>query len=415
MRRALPPARLTWIALLVLGGLAVETLNGLGLASLIALPIVAALTDLGFQSVRFPHLRVPDAALATGAFVALILPPTAPAVAAGAVAFAAIGIKHAVRLRGRPIVNPAAAGIVLGAVAFGFAPAWWASVSTFGEYALFALAALLIVRTPGSWRLPVVFFLVFAPFSVAVRVAIGATLAPTVLLLSVLDPATLFFGLFMVPEPRTAPRNPALYPLYAAFVAFAAVLFPLFAPGLGPLLALLAVGLGTGVVGAVGRYRASSSSERRKRARAVARDSGPAPWSPGRRVGAGFIVLILVGVVAATAAPHAPMPSVALGLPPHSSGGGGSGGGGSNGSGGGGSGVTTASCTTDNKSIPSSTLGTLHKELGPSVILSYDASTALTVFYDPVNQVTVTETDLYEDYGFAEFNGDDYAVSGCSP
>jgi hypothetical protein len=57
----------------------------------------------------------------------------------------------------------------------------------------------------------------------------------------------------------------------------------------------------------------------------------------------------------------------------------------------------------------------LHKALGPSVLLSYDANTGLTVFYDPVNQVTVTETDLYEDFGYAEFNGDDYAVSGCSP
>jgi len=31
-----------------------------------------------------------------------------------------------------------------------------------------------------------------------------------------------------------------------------------------------------------------------------------------------------------------------------------------------------------------------------------------------VNHVTVTESDLYEDYGFAEFNGDDSAVNGCS-
>ncbi|HYA70113.1 MAG TPA: hypothetical protein VEH28_01920, partial [Thermoplasmata archaeon] len=60
------------------------------------------------------------------------------------------------------------------------------------------------------------------------------------------------------------------------------------------------------------------------------------------------------------------------------------------------------------------TLAELHKLLGPSVILSYDASTGVVVFYDPVNQVTVTESDLYEDYGFAEFNGDDYAVSGCA-
>ncbi|MFI5414514.1 MAG: hypothetical protein ACHQ16_02460, partial [Candidatus Lutacidiplasmatales archaeon] len=75
----------------------------------------------------------------------------------------------------------------------------------------------------------------------------------------------------------------------------------------------------------------------------------------------------------------------------------------------------TASCTSDSTSVPSATLAALHKALGPAVILSYSASTGTTIFYDPVNQVTVTETDLYEDYGFAEFNGDDFAVNGCSP
>ena len=74
----------------------------------------------------------------------------------------------------------------------------------------------------------------------------------------------------------------------------------------------------------------------------------------------------------------------------------------------------TGGCTHDNASIPASSLANLHQMLGPSVILSYHPSQGLVVFYDPANQVTVTETDLYEDYGFAEFNGDDYAVAGCS-
>ena len=47
--------------------------------------------------------------------------------------------------------------------------------------------------------------------------------------------------------------------------------------------------------------------------------------------------------------------------------------------------------------------------------MAVTTSTGQTVFYDPVNQVTITETNLYEDYGYAEFNGDDFAVNGCSP
>ena len=79
-----------------------------------------------------------------------------------------------------------------------------------------------------------------------------------------------------------------------------------------------------------------------------------------------------------------------------------------------GGGGSLSGCQSDNPSIPASTLASLHKALGPSVILSYDGSTGVVVFYDPVNQVTVTESGLYEDFGYAEFNGDDYVVSGCA-
>ena len=48
------------------------------------------------------------------------------------------------------------------------------------------------------------------------------------------------------------------------------------------------------------------------------------------------------------------------------------------------------------------------------MLLAADPSTGTVVFYDPVNKATVTETDMYEDFGYAEFNGDDYVAMGCS-
>lgn len=77
--------------------------------------------------------------------------------------------------------------------------------------------------------------------------------------------------------------------------------------------------------------------------------------------------------------------------------------------------MSTSLCQKDNSSISSATLASLHRALGPSDVLSYNARTGVVVFYDPINAVTVTETDLYEDYGYAEFNGDDYTASGCVP
>jgi NQR2, RnfD, RnfE family len=412
-RRWLPPARLTWILLLVLGGYAVYHFGGLGLGSLIVLPTVAATVDLAFQSLRFPRVRVPDAALATGLFVALLLPPSVPLLAGGAVAFAAIGVKHALRRRGRPIVNPAATGVVLGVFLLGLAPAWWAGVDLVSEVAIVSFGILLIVRSPTTWRLPASFFLVYAPFSIFARVLLGAALAPKVLLLGVLDPATLFFGLYLVAEPRSAPRDPSLHPLYAALVAFGAALLPIVMPSAGILVALVIVGLGSGAIALASALRDSDPGERRTRRPASSRRTPR--WTVGQRAATGFVVLFVIAFALVAGPASNPTPTTNLGFPP-SHGGSGSGGGSSGGGGGGsGGGVTTASCTQDNPSIPSSTLSALHKALGPSVILSYDAGTGVTVFYDPVNQVTVTETDLYEDYGFAEFNGDDFTVSGCSP
>ncbi|HEV2519157.1 MAG TPA: hypothetical protein VGX00_00850 [Thermoplasmata archaeon] len=419
---ALPPARLTWLCLAVLGTLSVVYFGGLGIVSILLLPWIALIADLAFQSVRFEEVRFPDAAIATGLFVALLIPPTVSYVAAGTVTFAAIGVKHVLRFKGRPILNPAASGVVIGTFLFGMAPAWWAGVGPLGSEVLVALGAAMVARNPSGWRLPAMFFGFYAPLSVAMKVIVGAALAPKVLVLGVLDPATLFFGLFMVVEPRTAPANPLLHPLYAALVATAAAFLPLVMPGPGVLVALLIVNLGAVLMRAVGQTsRASSESVGSGRARSppvgprghrrregrLGRTPG-ASWSAGRRAVAGVAVLVLVGIVAATTYVPTSTPSVSTGVPPHAAGGGG-------GPAGSGGSHNAVSCAKDSPSVDPSTLQALHHALGPSVILSYDANSGTTVFYDPVNSVTVTETDLYEDYGSAEFNGDDFAVSGCSP
>jgi Na+-translocating ferredoxin:NAD+ oxidoreductase RnfD subunit len=418
LARLFPPARTTWLALIVLGGYGVWYLQGLGLASLLALPVVGALADLGFQRLRFDEVRVPDGAIATGLFLALLLPPAVPLLAAGAVAIGAVGLKHVLRRRGRPILNPAASGVVLGAFLFGTAPAWWVSLGTIGEGLMLGLGALLVARNLVGWRLPATFFAVYAPFSIFMRFVLGAALAPKLLILGVLDPATLFFGLFMIVEPRTAPRDPRAQPVYAALVAFGAAFLPTILPSTGILLALLIANLGTAVVPAVANALPSRRPEaqgtraaRRNRARgsrsAANRPSAlePMRWSIPKRVGSGIMLAILVGIIASATAGPTQTPSVQVSIPGHTTPGGGSS-----------SPPTgpTATCASDNPSISSQILQSLHKALGPSVILSYDSSSGTTVFFDPVNQVTITETDLYEDYGYAEFNGDDFAVQGCS-
>ena len=406
----LPPARLTWLALAVLGGYEAYYLGGLGIPSLVGLPIVAVVTDLIFQRVRFPHLRVPDAAIVTGRFLALLLAPTAPLLLTGSVTFAAVGLRHALRYKGRPWFNPAAAGVVLGTLFLGLAPAWWVGIGPDGEIAMVVLGALLIARTPTSWRLPAVFLLTYSLLSVVQHVFVGASTDPQILLLQAIDPATVFFALFMVPEPRSSPGAVHQQVLFAGIVGIAAAFLPLVLPTLGVLVSLLggnllAVTLRRTPRTAPEATPAARSTKRTGRARRAAvraekeRPRPSARWPIAYRIAATVLVFIVLGgVVSANQSPHAAAPVFKVTAP----------------TGGGSSGVSTA-CATDNSTISSSTLGSLHKLLGPSVILHYNTQTGIVVFYDPVNHVTVTESDLYEDYGFAEFNGDDYAVSGCAP
>ena len=393
--RRLPPARLLWLLLLALGLYGANYLGGHGFASLLVAPLVGGIADLGFQSVRFARPRFPDAALATGLFLALIFPPTSGLVLVAAVTFAAVAFRHALRYRGHPWFNPAVTGVVLGTLFLGLAPAWWVGIGAYGELLIVAFGLVLIARSPHQWRLPTAFLLAYGLLAVVQHVVSGASLDPHVLLLQAIDPATLFFALFMVAEPRTAPVATHEQVLYAGVVGVSAALLPLFLPSLGILVALL----GGNILAIVLRSRTAAGSPSSVRsARRSRRSSAPLRWPVRYRVGAAVLTVIVVAaIVAANPVAHTAVPLVQT---PSSPGGGGGG--------------SLANCQHDNPTIPAATLSELHKLLGPSVILSYDSSTGVVVFYDPVNQVTVTESDLYEDYGFAEFNGDDYAVSGCS-
>jgi Na+-translocating ferredoxin:NAD+ oxidoreductase RnfD subunit len=408
-RRRFPPVRLAWISLAVLGGYESYYLLGLGAESLVALPLVAAMVDLGFQSVRYRQMRIPDAALVTGLLLALLFPPSAPILLTGTATFAAISVRHILRSRGRPWLNPAASGVLIGTLLFALAPGWWVGIGPYGEVMMVALGALLVLRAPTGWRLPTMFLLTYGVLAAVQHLVVGATTDPRILLLEVVDPATLFFALFMMVEPRTAPGAGHQQVLYAGSVGVAAAFLPVFLPTIGILVSLL-----VGNLVAVGLRRWNRPAESAALAspppKGSTRRARPTParrvnpslvrWPLRHRVVAGLVVLVvLVGVVSAAPPLSTSAPIVTV-TPP---------------GGGGGGGGTPTACRSDNPSIPATDLAALHKALGPSVIVSYSPSTGVVVFYDPVNHVTVTESDLYEDFGFAEFNGDDYAVSGCAP
>ena len=404
------PARLLWIVLAFLGLYGVLFgLDGMGALGLLVLPSVAAEVDLGFQTLRFRSVRFPDAALATGMLVALVLPPTVPLLQAGAVTVAAIALRHTLRVGPRPVFNPAASAVLLGALLFGMAPAWWGAISL---SLVLAIGILVTLRTAGSWRLPAGFLAAYVGFSLPRNAFLGGAITPQLLLLGALDPAILFFTFFMVAEPRSSPIVSMDRLFFAVAVGMASALLPAVTPTLAPLVALLLGNVLALVLRRVSEAEVPAAKATRRRAtrRAAPRRRPrkvPTPgvvadrsWSVGYRIAAGLAIFAVLGAVAVAVNPPSATPFTAFqpGAPAPA-------------------GTVSASgnCSADNPSLSPSLVNVLHQRLGPSVILSANSNTGTVVFYDPVNHVTVTETDLYEDFGFAEFNGDDYAVAGCAP
>ena len=226
-KRYLPPVRLVWIFLL---GIAWS--QGAFLAVGQATPILAILflgilTDLGFQWIRFPKLRVPDAALATSLFVALIIWPATFDLALASIAVVSVGLRHVVRISGHPALNPAAAGIVLATILFAMPTSWHVGLAPEVSVAIALMGALLVARAPHTYRLPLGYFAAYLPLTVLLTFALGgAKHWLSVLELGALGPASIFFGVFMVTEPRTAPSaRPAMW-VFAILVGAVSAGFP---------------------------------------------------------------------------------------------------------------------------------------------------------------------------------------------
>lgn len=249
-KRHFPPVRLVWIFLLVL------VWNGHGFFSravaipLLALPLASAAVDVGLQLSRFPRPRVPDAALANGLFLAVILWPTTVSMELVAVAAGTVALRHLLRRAGHPLFNPAAVGVTLAATIFALPQPWHVGSSLADTALVTVLGLVLWSRAWHTWRLRAVYFLASTLAAAAIALDLGGHAAvPIAVQAALLGPAPAFFGWFMVTEPRTAPSSRRAMIGFGAIVGVASAalpvglaLVPLVAPlgVLAPYLALFA-------------------------------------------------------------------------------------------------------------------------------------------------------------------------------
>jgi NQR2, RnfD, RnfE family len=315
-KRYFPPVRLVWIFLLLL------VWEGKGFVTeavawpLLALPLLTAATDVGFQLARYPKLRIPDAGIANGFFLSIILWPTEITLALAAVAVVTVGVRHIVRIGGHPILNPAAVGVTVAATLFALPQPWHLGITTDDTILVLLLGAILWSRAWRTWRLWGIYFVANALTTVLIAEWLGGAAAlPYILEVGLFSAAPVFYAMFMVTEPRTAPSSPRAMIVFGAMVGAAAALLPtLFAEyitisALGILAPYLALFAGNGfTVGAAafrGRRRRVAAGAPRARAAVPARPRPTVAGVGATRLGS----MLVVGGVVARPSPSGAGPS----------------------------------------------------------------------------------------------------------
>ncbi|MCI4355475.1 MAG: RnfABCDGE type electron transport complex subunit D, partial [Thermoplasmata archaeon] len=207
-KRYLPPVRLVWIFLGIITWYGGGFTSFTSAAPILLLPAIGIVTDLGFQYVRFPKFRIPDTAIATSLFLALIIWPAEPSLALASVAVAGVGMRHFFRVGGHPLFNPAALGLSFAVLLFALPNSWHVGVSVQEEILVAILGTILIVKAPHTWRFPVFFFASYIPLVLLFAVAFGGSSQLAMIFTTeALGSQAVFFAFFMVSEPRTAPSS----------------------------------------------------------------------------------------------------------------------------------------------------------------------------------------------------------------
>ncbi|MCS7461502.1 RnfABCDGE type electron transport complex subunit D [Paenibacillus doosanensis] len=193
------------IAYLVIASLGSHSAAGI-MNGLIAV-VVSLLIDYLCSRAEKRKRIVLDGAVITGLIVSLVLSSTASWLILSATAAMAVISKHLIVYKKKPVLNPAALGLLLSIPLFHAGQSWWGA---FGDLPvwniLFLLAGGYIIsnrvqKYPQVFAFFAVFFLLLLVMGVLHIGEASDALRPPFI------NATLFFGFFMLTDPPTSPAK----------------------------------------------------------------------------------------------------------------------------------------------------------------------------------------------------------------
>lgn len=181
----------------------------------------AVLVDVGFALTQQRKRIFPDGAVLTGLIIALVLGASVPWYLVGLTSVLAILSKHLLKIKRKPIFNPAAFGLAVAILLFRTEQSWWGSLSLVSGWWIVLLIIAGVLITDRVNKFPQVFAFLGVYL---VAMLIGGLLHAAAAADGLRDPfinSALFFAFFMLTDP---PTSPAKYPDQVTFGVIAALI-----------------------------------------------------------------------------------------------------------------------------------------------------------------------------------------------
>jgi len=237
------------VTMLLLGLMLVAALHPsdrAGVVNVIAAVVTASAIDVAHALIRRNRRVFPDGGIVTGLIVGLVLSGTASWSVAALTAAIAVLSKHLIKVRRKPIFNPAAFALLFTLLVFHTGQSWWGDLADVPVILLPLLVLAGYIITSKVNKFPQVLTFLgtyFLLLTLAAAFHLGnAAFTPGDAMRVPIVNAALFFGFFMLSDPPTTPGNYGDQVMFAVLVAVVSVVVYLVFGGLSYLLIGLLVG-----------------------------------------------------------------------------------------------------------------------------------------------------------------------------
>jgi Na+-translocating ferredoxin:NAD+ oxidoreductase RnfD subunit len=191
----------------------------------LAAVLAAVIVDAPIMRARGRWWTVPDGAVLTGLFVAMVLSPFEPWYVAATTAAVAVASKYVFRGRTANVFNPAALGLVVTFYAIGTGQDWWGALADAGVVGVIVLTATGVFIADRVNKMPLLLTFLGSYFILFTTLAF---IGDPRLVAEIFRPpdinAALFFAFFILTDPPTSPakhQDQILYGLIVAVASFA--------------------------------------------------------------------------------------------------------------------------------------------------------------------------------------------------